>query len=406
MTGLDRGEVRRVGQLLCAAGTALVEHDLTGVGAGVVTRRLSVGAPTARELDDPDAAVLHGAWTVLELQHACVSCTLREDLLPLLMRLGRDRTLRRIVVLVDPTVEPESVSEALRRVTPPGEQGSVLEVVDLRAVVAVIDSREWLRTAVTDTTLAERGLALSPDDRRSIAQISIGQVEFADLVLLSGLCSQSWERLRLEAVLARLAPRARRAALSESATAAEVGALLDDLPSTARRGRSDDPDEAVLRGQPPLESDAGVALLHVEERRPFHPERLREAFDVLVNGTVRVRGRLWVATRPEVALWVESAGGRLGIGVVGRWLAASEPEAWDRAGPVRRAEAAVQWDERFGDREQQLTILAHDADPAALRAVVRGALLTDEELGQGEAAWRRWEDPFDPVLRHQRGSRT
>ena len=56
------------------AGTAVVHHDLREVGHGVVRRHLRHG-------DSEEV-------TVLELAHGCVSCTLREDFLPLLRRLA------------------------------------------------------------------------------------------------------------------------------------------------------------------------------------------------------------------------------------------------------------------------------------------------------------------------------
>jgi len=52
--------------------------------------------------------------TVLELAHGCVSCTLREDLLPLLRRLARRPEVTRIVVRLDEAMEPEPVSWAIR----------------------------------------------------------------------------------------------------------------------------------------------------------------------------------------------------------------------------------------------------------------------------------------------------
>jgi len=136
-----------------------------------------------------------------------------------------------------------------------------------------------------------------------------------------------------------------------------------------------------------------VSLLHVGHRRPFHPERLHTAFDVLLHGTVRVRGRVWVASQPEHVLWLESAGGALQIGVAGVWLAV-DPGAWDDADDERRAAASLSWDERWADREQQIVALVHDADPATIVEALDAALLTDDELALGEAAWRRLPDPF------------
>ncbi len=55
---------------------------------------------------------------------------------------------------------------------------------------------------------------------------------------------------------------------------------------------------------------------------PFHPGRLHEAIDDLLDGVVRVRGRAWLASQPDAVVWIESAGGGLGVGNAGRWLAA------------------------------------------------------------------------------------
>lgn len=380
--GVSRRDVRRTADLLQGPGTVLVEHDLRGLAEGVVERRLT----------GPDG--LHGPWTALELAHGCINCTLREDLLPLLLRLGRDGTTRRIVVLLDPAMEPEPVAEALHLVLPEGEDVAVLDVVDIEGVVAVLDAATWLADAGSQDTLADRGIALAEDDERTVAQMVVGQAEFADVLLLAGDVPEGWERVRLQAVLDRLAPRAVRSVLGRGSAVTDVAELLGALPPAARRGLPDDPHGPLLRGQPPLTAEAGVYLVHLEERRPFHPTRLHDAFDVLLEGTVRVRGRVWIASQPENVLWIESAGGGLQIGHAGTWLAAADAEAWNDAGPDRRAGAALRWDERFGDREQQLVLLTHEAAPADLVAALAQALVTDEELAEGEDARRRWDDPF------------
>jgi G3E family GTPase len=50
-------------------------------------------------------------------------------------------------------------------------------------------------------------------------------------------------------------------------------------------------------------------LVEFTATRPFHPERFHEAIDVLLEGVVTARGRIWLATQPDEALWLESAGG-------------------------------------------------------------------------------------------------
>lgn len=129
-------------------------------------------------------------------------------------------------------------------------------------------------------------------------------------------------------------------------------------------------------------------------RRPFRPERLHEAIDVLLEGVVRARGRVWLATRPDAVLWLGSAGGGLEVGHAGEWLAAGDEDDWRAADPQRRAAADLRWHPRWGDRVQELAILVHDADPDRIDATLRGALLDDRELAAGEAAWRGLPDPL------------
>jgi hypothetical protein len=67
---------------------------------------------------------------------------------------------------------------------------------------------------------------------------------------------------------------------------------------------------------------------------------------------------------------------------------------WREADPEHRAKASLEWDPRFGDRAQELTIVSHLAIPDEITQALQAALLTDEELAEGEQAWARYPDPF------------
>jgi G3E family GTPase len=321
----------------------LVRHDLSRIADGVVSRWVD------------------GRLTVLRLAHGCVSCTLREDLVPLLRSLAG----RTVVLHLDPALEPEAVCLALPQ-----------DEVHVDTVISVIDRETWLADATGEMSLAERGLGAADDDERTIAQVVVGHAEFADALVLTGEPGD----LRTAAVLDRVAPGTLRQELSSM----DVRALL-----TAPKTRLHNAFGPLLRGLP-LEPDGTVTTVHFTDRRPFHPERLHEALDVLLEGVVRTRGRLWVATQPDVALWLESAGGGLRIGDAGTWLAAVDD--WSGVDPERRAMASLDWDPRYGDRAQDLVVITHEASPDEITATLRAALLTDEELAQGDLVCA--EDPF------------
>lgn len=355
-------------------GTVAVHHDLSGLRHGVVARRV--------RQDGRDRV------TAVELAHGCVSCTLREDLLPLVGDLAGDTGVRRVVLHLDPALEPEAICWALRHVVIAG--GTVADLVDIEAVVTVLDQGTWLADATGDEDLSERGLAVTVDDDRTLAQVAVGQVEFADALVVAGATGHAWTAARTTAVLDRLAPAAPRAWIE----GLDPAVLVAAVPANARRGRPDGPHDPLLRGRPPLGPDCGCALTLFSARRPFHPERLHAAIDVLLDGVVRARGRLWVASQPDAALWVESAGGGLRVGNAGPWLAAL-PEPERSAEPAERlAMADLRWDAYYGDRAQDLSILTYRGDPDEITAALRAALLTDAELADGWDSWRDLPDPF------------
>lgn len=392
--GLAAAGVDRAAAVLgMAPGTVVVRHDLTQLREGIVHR-------TVRTATQETSAVL-------ELAHGCVSCTLRMDLLPLLCTLARRESVDRIVLALDPAFEAEAVCQAIENVVVAGVHGRVDgpagRDVRVDAVLTCLDADAWLADATGDDTLAERGLATADDDR-TVAQVAVGQVDFADAVIALGAADASGAllgdaRAKLAAVLARLVPGAPVAWVDELSrlTPALVETLLTRVPADSRRGRVFDAHAPLLRGRPPLTGDCGVELVEFAAARPFHPARLHEALDVLLDGVVTARGRIWLATQPDEVVWLESAGGGLRVGGAGRWLAALPEAELAEADPERRAMAALRWDERFGDRDISLSILVYEADPAEIREALHWALVEDDELRLVERAPERvaqWEDPF------------
>lgn len=354
-------------------------------GAGDVTDRLALAPGTLTVSHRFDGQVVlrtvstPGAVNeaALEVANGCVSCTVRDDLLVLLRRLHRRGDARRIVVGLLPWLEPEPVCWAIEnvavRVGPGYVDGPAARDVCVDAVVTYVDAANWLPNALGDDEL---------DDGRTVAQVVVGQAEFADALVLTEPDAKTL------AVLRRLAPNARI-----TVGAARVDQALAHLEPSAPRGRSRQPHDPLLTGQPPLHAEGDVGLLEFSARRPFHPQRLHAALDLLLDGVVRTRGRLWLASRPDDVMWLESAGGGLIFTYAGKWLAAMDSSRLAHVDAQRRALAALAWDDRFGDRHASLTILVCGAAGAEVTDALRGALLTDAELTRPHE-WAGYPDPF------------
>jgi G3E family GTPase len=353
-----------VGALLRTPGTLVVEHRFDGH----VVRRTEVilqdGALTTTEAG-------------LELAHGCVSCTIRNDLMVLLRQLHRRDDIDRVVVHLAPWLEPEPICFAINhvrvRVAPGYVDGPAALDVSIAAVVTCVDSSVWLSQALGEDEL---------DDGRTQAQVVVGQAEFADVAVLNRAGPF------VAAALRRLSPRAR---IRVGADGIEHD--LRNLYRDARRGRSDDPHGPLLAGQPPLESRGQINLVEFSARRPFHPERLHECLDVLLDGVIRTRGRLWLASQPDHAMWLESAGAGLRVSSAGKWVAALTGADLAAIDAERRAFAELRWDDRYGDRHTAMTILVCGAQPKQIVDALDGALLTDEEF-RCPQDWMSYDDPF------------
>ncbi|MFD9705093.1 GTP-binding protein [Lentzea sp. NPDC059081] len=239
----------------------LVDHDVAvrvwrDRPGSVLVRHIAAETCVRRWVD--------GVVTDVELLHGCVSCTVREDLRGLLGTF-RGHT---VVLHLDPLLEPDAVRRNLG--------------VDVECVITVLDAASWLDDALGDASMVS--------DQRTVAQVVVAQAEAADVLVLQGDADE-----RTLAVLDRLAP----------------GAHLCT------------PDAVVVQrsARPrmvPLTPECGVSTAVFTADRPFHPARLDEALDSLLDGTVvRSRGRLWVADEPDLALHLESAGGGLHVGAGG-----------------------------------------------------------------------------------------
>ncbi len=352
------------GAFLRRPGTVVVEHRFDGQAVRRTTAVLCKGELTTAE-------------EALELAHGCVSCTVRNDLPTLLRKLARHDGVDRIVVHLSQWLEPEPICVAINhvrvRIGPGSPDGPAVPDVAIAGVVTCIDSHRWLTRALGDDVLP---------DGRTTAQVVVGQAEFADLLVLTR------PEPVTRAVLRRLAPRARITVGLE-----RVDVALANLEDDSRRGRSDHPHGWLLAGRPPLGADGPVQIVEFNARRPFHPERLHAAVDLLLTGVVRTRGRLWLASRPDQVMWLESAGGGLRVAGAGKWLAAMTTHEAANVVADRRLFAELQWEYRFGDRHTAMTVLICGGQPPDILDALHGALLTDAEMAQPRE-WGGYRDPF------------
>jgi G3E family GTPase len=355
----------------------LLGYDLGGLRDGVVGRTVRTAG-----------AVRETGHT--RLVHGCVSCTLREDVLPTLVRLSRGGD---IVLALPPAVEPALVAAAV------AGDAAVRDAVRFDSYVTVVEAATFLDDLTGTAGLRDRDLHAAGNDRRLVAEVVARQVEFADtLVVWDRPGHDAYEAGRLDALLHRLAPWAVHVRVGET-PAVDCTALAARL---LRTGRHDPATPGMLgrtlSGFPIGIHDPagayGCQALLFRSRRPFHPARLHLALEDISGETLRGRGQLWIASQPDTVIGWESAGGGIRLGALGRWLAALPTARWHEASDLRRLAADLDWDPYYGDRQTVLSFVGLGLDVTGVTRRLAACLLTDAELADGADGWGRLPDPF------------
>ncbi|MFL1490165.1 zinc metallochaperone GTPase ZigA [Pseudomonas antarctica] len=332
---------------------------------------------------------------LVEMSNGCICCTLREDLLEEVGKLAKEGRFDYLLIESTGISEPLPVAETFT-FRDENEQ-SLADVARLDTMVTVVDGMNFLLDYQAAESLASRGETLGEEDERSITDLLIEQIEFADVILISKIdLISSREREELVAILERL-----------NAQAQIIPMVMGEVPlnKILNTGRFDFERAAQapgwlqeLRGEHvPETEEYGIASTAYRARRPFHPQRFFDFIDrPWVNGKLlRSKGFFWLASKHQDAGSWSQAGGLMRHGFAGRWWRFVPKSQWPQD---EDSVAAIMgnWQLSTGDCRQELVFIGQNIDFSQMRAELDTCLLTDEEMALGVDGWRQLADPFGP----------
>lgn len=333
------------GLLLDLPRAAAVSHDFDPAAEGGGLRRVVLDRDGVR-YDDRR-----------QLDHACLSCAVREDLVPSIAQLAGDGRWHQLVVALPVSADPQTVVALLHHEIAQARCGPVA----LAGVVTLVDPATLTDDLFGDDLLADRGLALGDVDRRAVGEALARQIECADLVATTA------EASGLPATLLQHLTGPSVAAVGwNHLDGGELMAGRLDRDSFERRTNP-----LQLR-RPVARTDGEVWTLDLASARPFHPDRLLERIEDLGRGAFRARGHFWLPTRPDALCVWDGSGGQLSIGRAG---------SWGRSRPSTR-----------------LVVTGLDpADRTRVATTFRDVLLTQAEA-VAATSWVGQQDGFEPWL--------
>jgi G3E family GTPase len=379
---------------LGAGKTTLLNHVLRnreGRRVAVIVNDMSEVNIDAALVRDGGAGLSRTEEKLVEMSNGCICCTLREDLLEEVRRLCAEGRFEHLLIESTGISEPMPVAATFDFIAEDGS--SLRDVTRLDTMVTVVDAFNFHRDYASRDFLADRGESLGEDDARTVVDLLVEQIEFADVIVLSktDLVDDVAAGV-VESVCRTLNPGARivRAVRGE----VPLDQILDTgLFDMARAQSAAGWKQALEFGKTPETEEYGVSSFVYRARRPFHPKRLKAVLDQEWPGVWRSKGFFWLATRMRhVGAWSQ-AGAAATHEWGGYWWAAVPPDKRPHD-PETRAFFTKVWRQPYGDRRQEIVLIGKDMDRAALTAMFDKALLTSAEVQRGPKAWSRLHDPF------------
>jgi len=330
--------------------------------------------------------------TLVEMSNGCICCTLRDDLLQEVRRLAAENRFDYLLVESTGISEPLPVAATFEFRDELGQ--SLSDVARLDTMVTVVDTVNLLQNYASHDFLKDREESLGDADERTLVDLLVDQIEFADVVVLNKVGAAGKDRTdAARLIVTALNPDAQiietdfgqvpqdrifDTGLFDFATAHEHPLWAKELYGFA--------------DHVPETEEYGVSSFVYRARRPFHPQRINDVLNGPLPGVIRAKGHFWVATRPDWLAEFSLAGALSSIRPMGMWWA-TVPEARRPDHPQAQAYLAQHWQEPWGDRRQELVFIGAGMDRAAITETLDAALLK-ADTGFTPELWTTLEDPF------------
>ncbi|TMP14557.1 zinc metallochaperone GTPase ZigA [Pseudoalteromonas sp. S2893] len=380
---------------LGAGKTTVLSHILNnrqGKKVAVIVNDMSeinIDAATIKN----DVSLNHSNEKLVEMSNGCICCTLREDLLVEVGKLAKDGRFDYLVIESTGISEPLPVAETF---TFADENGvSLGDVATLDTMVTVVDAVNFLTDYEQANDLQDTGESLGEDDERSVADLLVDQVEFADVILISKTDLVTNEQLnKLIAILNTLNTQAKMIPISNGNI--NINEVLNTGLFNFARAQQAPGWLKEMRGEHiPETEEYGISSFNYKARRPFNPEKFyhflhnTEQFGKLI----RSKGYFWLATRPLFCAQWSQAGGIAHYGFAGMFYKAIPKKDWP-TDPELLADINSKWVEPFGDMRQELVFIGQSLNKQAMIEALDDCLLPEEAVLKGKVFWKTYNDPF------------
>ena len=289
---------------LGAGKTTVLNHVLRnreGRRVAVIVNDMSEINIDADLVRDGGADLSRTNETLVELTNGCICCTLRDDLLGEVRRLAAEKRFDYLLIEGTGIAEPLPVAATFSF---RDETGAALaDIARLDTMVSVVDAANLLSDYSSKDFLSDRGETRDADDKRTLVDLLVEQIEFADVVVINKISEVSRE----------VRSKSARSSLPSTQTHVSSKPISEDCrsPSILDTGLFDEVKAArhplwhkELYGygsHVPETEEYGISSFVYRARPPFDPVRFHDFMQQDWPGLIRAKGHFWLSNDPD---WV------------------------------------------------------------------------------------------------------
>jgi G3E family GTPase len=229
---------------------------------------------------------------LVEMSNGCICCTLRDDLLAEVKRLAASG--KHDYLLIEGTGVAEPLPIATTFDFRDENDESLSDVSRLDTMVTVVDAVNLLKDYGSNDFLRDRGETAGEGDDRTLVDLLVEQIEFADVIVLNKVSEAGPDQVALaRKVIYGLNPDAK--VIDADFSRVPLDQVLDTGLFDFEKAQEHPLWYKELHGHAdhvPETEEYGVGSFVYRARRPFHPQKFNDFINKTWPGLIRAKGHL------------------------------------------------------------------------------------------------------------------
>lgn len=339
--------------------TTLLNHILNnrkGLKVAVIVNDMSEVNIDADLVEHAGSNLSKTEEKLIEMSNGCICCTLREDLLIQVKELAAEQKFDYLLIESTGISEPLPVASTFEFRDENGN--SLSDISQLDTMVTVVDAANLIRNYSSTELLKDKGENLGEEDTRTLVDLLVEQIEFANVVLLNKRDLVSEEELKIvEGIIRGLNAKTKIIKTTFSKVDLEkiIGSGLFNL-EEAKEHPLWAQELYNFNDHKPETEEYGITSFVYLAREPFDPVKIHKFFNQEWPGILRTKGFFWISSRPDYVGEVSQAGAFVRHQGIGRWWVTVPKSRWPNSSDFNRT-IKKYWNHNFGDRRQEIVFI-------------------------------------------------